>query len=615
MQGPTRFGDYLLLKKLSEDPLGETYRAGRIDGRALGEIVLLRIFSIPGIDPVPLVEAMREFGSSQGRIEGPGLTYALDSGEIGGVAYSVYEYSVGWDLATLLSTVNSGYSSLPTDHAVLIAERIAKGLAVLHQGDPELVRPFHGFLAPQTVLLSGEGELRLTGFEAAPRLVEMVRQGNLNGAIRPYLSPEVLAGKSPSSEDDVYSLGAILWELLTGKRLPADAGTNLAATLATATLVDSGEVLPEGLAELLQKSLAAERARTPRGDHWYQQLSEWMSREELKTTHFDLAFFIHEQFRKQIRSADEDIAREREIEVSPQPTQEAVRSPASPEPSSASLAVAAGAPPRQSKRGVLIAVAAVVLVTLGAVAFVVTRLSETAEPASSEAAVTASTREEAQPSPEEPPPETAPSSSIATAMSELERLIDERAKAAGDQLAAEYDEQIQSIEEQIREAEAIEQEAIRNAAETLAAQPPAAAEEAAQDDAGAASAATTSEPAESDPQQAARAEAAPPATATAAEPAAGKPVIVPPRLLSNPSPVYPSEARALERAGTVLALVKVLVNEQGQVLDVDPLLDKPLGYGFDQAALNAARKALFQPATSDGAPIKMWTTLTVQFKR
>ncbi len=619
MHGPTRFGDYLLLKKLSEDPLGETYRAGKIDGQALGEIVLLRIFSIPGIDPVPLVEAMREFRSSQGQIEGPGLTYALDSGEIGGVAYAVYEYSVGWDLATLLSTVNAGFSSLPTDHAVLIAERIAKGLAVLHQGDPERVRPFHGLLVPQTVLLSGEGELRLTGFEAAPRLAEMAQQGKLDGAVRPYLSPEVLAGKSPSSEDDVYSLGAILWELLTGKPLPADAGTNLAATLAAATLVDSGEALPEGLAELLQRSLAATRARTPRVDLWYQQLSEWMSREELRTTHFDLAFYIHEQFRKQIRNAEEDIAKEREIEVSPQPPQEVVRAPVSPEPSSAALAVAVQAPPRQSKRGLFIAVAAVVLVVLGAVVYVVTRPSGDADPAASEAAASASatTPEEALPPPEAPAPETAATSGVAPAMSELERLINERAKAVGDQLAAEYDEQIQSLREGLREAEAIEQEAIRNAEAALAAEPPAAAEEALQDDAGAASAAAASEAAEAAPQEVAGPEEDPPAAPAAAEPepAARKPVIVPPRLLSNPAPIYPSEARALDREGTVLVLVKVLVSEEGQVLDVDPLLDKPVGHGFDQAALNAARKAIFQPATSDGASIEMWTTLTIQFKR
>ena len=62
MNQPTRFGDYLLLKKLSEDPLGETYRAGKNQDGTVGEIVLLRIFSIPGIDPQASSNCARLFG-------------------------------------------------------------------------------------------------------------------------------------------------------------------------------------------------------------------------------------------------------------------------------------------------------------------------------------------------------------------------------------------------------------------------------------------------------------------------------------------------------------------------------------------------------------------------
>jgi TonB family protein len=92
------------------------------------------------------------------------------------------------------------------------------------------------------------------------------------------------------------------------------------------------------------------------------------------------------------------------------------------------------------------------------------------------------------------------------------------------------------------------------------------------------------------------------------QPGAG---VAAPKLNSNLDPRYPPAAKHLNRSAQVD--IKVLVDERGQVLDADRIGAKA-GFGFDEAAIDAARKARFQPATKDGIRVKMWPTLRVNFK-
>jgi len=92
------------------------------------------------------------------------------------------------------------------------------------------------------------------------------------------------------------------------------------------------------------------------------------------------------------------------------------------------------------------------------------------------------------------------------------------------------------------------------------------------------------------------------------QPGAG---VAAPKLASSLDPRYPPAAKHLNRSAQVD--IKVLVDERGRVLDADRIGGKA-GFGFDEAAIDAARKAVFQPATKDGIRVKMWTTLRVNFK-
>jgi protein TonB len=90
------------------------------------------------------------------------------------------------------------------------------------------------------------------------------------------------------------------------------------------------------------------------------------------------------------------------------------------------------------------------------------------------------------------------------------------------------------------------------------------------------------------------------------------PGVVPPKLVSIEKPEYPPIARRMQIEGDVL--LSVLVDENGNVINVRILDRVPQNVGINEAAVAAARRAKYQPATKDGVRVKMWTNLRLPFR-
>ena len=160
-----QFGKYLLLKKLAEDALGETFRAGRVGGHGMEQVVLLRVFNGTGIDAAALSGSLAKRKAVHQALVSPNIGNGVDLGEVRGVPFVAYDYISGKDLAALQEQARRRNHPIPSDHALLIAERIALALAVGYETRLEEERVLHGCLLPQLVMISNEGETRLLGFE------------------------------------------------------------------------------------------------------------------------------------------------------------------------------------------------------------------------------------------------------------------------------------------------------------------------------------------------------------------------------------------------------------------------------------------------------------------
>ncbi len=689
------FGSYVLLKKLQEDALGETFRAGKMGPQGLDRVVLLRVFNGEGIDTEQLAQGLEAQRPIQEILKSPNIGSGIDLGRVADVPFVAYDYISGADLASLMLQAVTKRSPIPADHALLIAERLALGLAVANESRIRDQRIYHGCLLPQLVMLSSEGETRILGFEAGPSLRAQAA-GPIGEAVTRYLSPEAVAGAPLSRADDVYSLGVILFELLTGATLPA--GT-VDISVVENTVRESGRpALPTGVAALIQKSLAPSEERLPDAATWHKALSKMMVDAQLSPTTFNLAFFMHSLFRDEIEREGEELEVEKtltmqSVEGMPSHATRAIpldllhsglqrEDPASgTEAGNATGAIAATAVATSSgkKKGLIAAAAIALIAVLGSVYWMYLRPKQSAAP--DETQIAAATTEAAPPAlgvdetlnpladgesegaGEEPLLNDESQAEVDTLRQQLDLMLDEKTAAMEANLRTEYDRRIRELQRTLDEAQLNARAEKERAAALSAATDPAtdldATTEVSEPDASEATEASdaTIDGASSGPNGAlptgesggtgngaaagspTEGAGKPTAQGTAStppltqppveeksqpEPPVAKPDpvrrgelvtpgpgVIGPKMTRSPRPRYPAMAQQLNKKAVVA--VRVLVDENGKVTRAE-LAGAKVGFGFDQAALSAARSAKFDPATKRGVAVKMWKTLRIKFE-
>jgi serine/threonine-protein kinase len=155
------------------------------------------------------VERFKREARSVAQLQHPNIVTVIDRGEENGRQYIVFEYVDGENLKELV--VRKG--RLDMREALEIAIKIARGLAFAH--DHGLV---HRDVKPQNVLLNGDDHAKVTDFGIARSIdVEhgVTQTGTVLGSSN-YIAPEQASGQPVSAQTDVYSLGVVLYELLTG---------------------------------------------------------------------------------------------------------------------------------------------------------------------------------------------------------------------------------------------------------------------------------------------------------------------------------------------------------------------------------------------------------------
>lgn len=315
MTTPQVFGDYLLFRKLSTDALGDTYRAGKRGPQGIDRVVLLRQFNGSGVDRASLAAALSERRGVHKVLQNPHIGEGVDAGQIGETPFASWEYISGKNLRELLRETVERTFPLPIEHALFIAERVTFGLTAAYATRHHESRVHHGFLVPELVELSNEGEVRVLGFEAGQGLRRSLESSGLRQAFGRYLAPEVGPGTPPSSAEDVFSLGAMLFELLTGQPLvsPPDGDYEMVIDQAVAAADESP--LPPSIRALLKSSLARREERIADVQQWQQALSRFIAEGPHNPTSFNLAFFMHSLFRGDIERETEELELERQTQV------------------------------------------------------------------------------------------------------------------------------------------------------------------------------------------------------------------------------------------------------------------------------------------------------------
>jgi serine/threonine protein kinase len=164
------------------------------------------------------------------RLSHANLVTTFDAGEVDGELYIAMELVEGKDLREVWNRCVRTRTRIPLDVALELVRQIARGLAYVHtHGDLGLV---HRDVAPPNILLSYFGEVKLTDFGLARSVLkqEQTAPGVVFGRAS-YLAPEQARGEVADARADVYSLGIVMWELLTGQQYLQVAGLDPATAL------------------------------------------------------------------------------------------------------------------------------------------------------------------------------------------------------------------------------------------------------------------------------------------------------------------------------------------------------------------------------------------------
>jgi serine/threonine-protein kinase len=156
------------------------------------------------------VERFKREARSVAQLQHPNIVTVIDRGEEDGRQYIVFEYIDGENLKELV--VRKG--RLDVREALEIAVEIARGLAFAHENG--LV---HRDVKPQNVLLNGDGRAKVTDFGIA-RSVDVEHSVTQTGTVlgtSTYIAPEQASGQPVDAQTDVYALGVVLYEMLTGE--------------------------------------------------------------------------------------------------------------------------------------------------------------------------------------------------------------------------------------------------------------------------------------------------------------------------------------------------------------------------------------------------------------
>jgi len=220
---PQRLGDYEIVQWLATGGMAEVYVGRRRGARGFTKLVALkRILPQFAADQEFVAMFIDEAQICSG-LSHPNLIEVFDFGDEGGELFMAMELIEGTTCARLVRAAAARGEAVPIEDALFIALNVLRGLEYAHDAEDDQGRPLnlvHRDVSPGNVLISRTGAIKLTdfGIVRAAHIERRTDTGQLKGKLG-YMSPEQVTGRDLDRRSDLFTLGIVLAELLTGRPL------------------------------------------------------------------------------------------------------------------------------------------------------------------------------------------------------------------------------------------------------------------------------------------------------------------------------------------------------------------------------------------------------------
>ena len=299
MSTAQQFGDYHLLEKIATGGMAEVYRA-----RAYGLAGFEKILVIKRVlDDLAKDDEFLKLFVDEAKIAVQllhvNIVQVFELNEVNGSYYMAMEYVHGLDLARLVSrTLNR--QAFPIPLALFVISEVLKALTFAHDKTDENDEPLqivHCDISPQNILVSYAGEVKITDFGISRAAFQAKSLHDVIRGKYAYMSPEQVDGKRLDGRSDLFSLGIVLFELLTSRRLfKAKSREETISRVRKAEVPSPRGYRPdisEDLEAILLRALEAQpKKRYRNAADMLEDISRLMVREGHRATNNDLAAFM-----------------------------------------------------------------------------------------------------------------------------------------------------------------------------------------------------------------------------------------------------------------------------------------------------------------------------------
>ncbi|MDR0965299.1 MAG: serine/threonine protein kinase [Myxococcales bacterium] len=300
-----RFGKYTLVNRIAVGGMAEIFLARQAGLEGFEKTIVIKRIR-PHLSKQPsFVKMFLNEAKLAAQLNHANVVQIYDLGKIGETYFIAMEYIFGRDMRRIIPKAASMNIPFPMVYALKIASSVCEGLFYAHQRTDIYGTPLnivHRDITPENIFVSFDGTVKILdfGIAKAANQIEQTRAGEIKGKLS-YMSPEQCTGKKLDQRSDIFSLGTVLYEWITGFKLFT--GESEVAILKTIT---EGKIyapsyfqadIPEAVEHILMRALEKDRDKRYQ-TAWEMQfdIDQFLSGYEFTPSNIHLSNFIKQLF-------------------------------------------------------------------------------------------------------------------------------------------------------------------------------------------------------------------------------------------------------------------------------------------------------------------------------
>src|SRR3954469_812240 len=307
--GSTRFGKYTLIDRIAVGGMAEIFLARQAGLEGFEKTIVIKRIRPHLSKQTSFVRMFLNEAKLAAQLNHPNIVQIYDLGKISESYFIAMEYIFGRDMRRIIPKADSMGIPFPMVYALKIASSVCEGLFYAHQkvdlyGNPLSI--VHRDVTPENIFVSFDGTVKVLdfGIAKAANQIEQTKAGEIKGKLS-YMSPEQCMGKVLDCRSDLFSLGVVLYEWLTGFKLfTGDSEVAILKSITEGKIYSPSYFkadIPEAVEALLMRALEKDRDKRYQ-TAWDLQsdLDRFLAEYDFTPTSLHLANFLRQVFHDEL---------------------------------------------------------------------------------------------------------------------------------------------------------------------------------------------------------------------------------------------------------------------------------------------------------------------------